>query len=147
MTSKTPTRPNRTFGRVWRTHSVDDRWDIYRYVLAALWAVSFILYTPSSLLPVLTPATTWIPMVVVIVGSGVGIVGRIRNEHLRIELWGALAIVAGMGFYLILNVLLIVFATPERIAQTILVLMGMSFAGERLRVLIPKLVDVLRSSR
>lgn len=147
MTSKTPTRPNRTFGRVWRTHTVEDRWDVYRYILAALWAVGFILFTPSSLLPVLTPATTWIPMIVVIVGAGIGAVGRVRNEHLRIELWGALAIVAGMGFYLLLNILLIVFATPERIAQTVLVLWAMSFAAERLRVLLPKLIVLMRSSR
>lgn len=146
MSSKTPTRPT-NIGRVWRTHTVEDRWDVYRYVLSALWAVGFIVYTPSSLLPVLTPATTWIPMVVVIVGAGIGTFGRVRNEHLRIELWGALSIVAGMGFYLLLNIVLIVFATPERIAQTILVLIAMSFAAERLRVLIPKLYHALRSSR
>jgi hypothetical protein len=128
-------------------HSTDDRYDIYRYILSALWAAAFIWYTPSALLPVLTPATTWIPMCVVIVGSGVAGVGRYRNEHLRVELWGVLGVFAGFGFYLLLNIILIIFATPERLAQTLLVLLAMLFVVERLRVLLPKLHSALRGER
>jgi hypothetical protein len=147
MTHSTNTHPRSAIGRGWRSHSIDDRWDMYRYVVAALWAIGFILFTPSALQPVLTPVTTWIPMIVVVVGSGIAIVGRYRNSHLRIELWGALAIVLGMGFYLVLNVVLIVFASPERITQTLLTLLAMSFAAERLRVLLPRLIEALRSAR
>lgn len=140
-------RANKVRSRLRMVHSTDDRYDIYRYILSALWAAAFIWYTPSALLPVLTPATTWIPMCVVIVGSGVAGVGRYRNEHLRVELWGVLGVFAGFGFYLLLNIILIIFATPERLAQTILVLLAMLFVVERLRVLLPKLHSALRGER
>lgn len=133
--------------RGWRTHSIDDRWDVYRYVISAAWAVGFVLYTPAALQPVLTVWTTVIPMGVIFVGAVVGIFGRLLNEHLRVELWGVLAIVSGFGFYLLLNLLLVFLASPERIVQTLLVLLAMSFALQRLRVLGPRLLDVIRSER
>lgn len=140
-------RANKGRSRLRRVHSTDDRYDIYRYILSALWAAAFIWYTPSALLPVLTTATTWIPMCVVIVGAGVAAVGRYRNEHLRVELWGVLGLFAGFGFYLLLNIILIIFATPERLAQTLLVLLAMLFVVERLRVLLPKLHSALWGER
>lgn len=141
---KPSSRANRRRPILRRVHSVEDRYDIYRYALSALWAAAFILFTPSALQPLLTTATTWIPMCVVIAGSVIGAIGRARNEHLRVELWGVLAVFAGFGFYLCLNVVLIVFASPERLAQSFLVLLAMLFAIERLRVLIPKLWAVMR---
>lgn len=148
MTRTTNDRADRIrSARSWRSQTVEDRWDVYRYALSIGWAAAFIWYTPSALLPVLTPATTWIPMCVVIAGSIAAIIGRVRNEHLRVELWGALAVVAGFGFYLLLNVILIVFVSPERIAQTLLVALAMSSAVERLRVLGPKMVEALRVNR
>lgn len=140
-------RANRERSRLRRIHSTDDRYDIYRYILSALWAAAFIMFTPAALQPVLTPATTWIPMCVVIVSAGVAAVGRYRNEHLRVELWGVLGVFAGFGFYLMLNIILIIFATPERLAQSLLVLLAMLFVVERLRVLIPKLHAALRGER
>lgn len=141
-------RANRTgLARSWRSHTIDDRWDVYRYAISAVWAVGFIIYTPAALQPVLTVWTTVIPMAVIIVGSVVGAVGRLLNEHLRVELWGVLSIVAGFGFYLLLNLLLVILASSERIVQTVLVLLAMSFALQRLRVLAPRLLDVMRSER
>lgn len=147
--STTPSkRANRTgFARSWRQHSIEDRWDVYRYVVTILWAVGFVIWTPAALQPVLTAATTIVPMVVVGGGSIVGIIGRIRNDHLRIELWGVVAVVAGFGFYLLLNLLLVFLASPERIVQLLLVLLAMSFALERLRVLGPRLLVVIRGDR
>lgn len=140
------TAPHRPV-RGWRARSIDDRWDVYRYVLSAVWAALFLVYTPAALQPVLTTWTTVAPMVVVMAGAAVGVVGRLRNEHLRVELWGALAIVLGFGFYILLNVLLVFLASPERVVQTVLVVLAVSFACERLRVLVPRFLDVIRSDR
>lgn len=126
-----------------RALHVSDRWDIYRYALSALWAVAFATFTPSALLPVLTPATTYLTMGAIFSGAIVAIVGRLRNEHLWLELGGAGGMTLGWGFYLLLNAILVFAASPERLGQFVLVLLAMSFSLERLRVLVPRLVQAL----
>lgn len=138
-------RGARTRFASFRALHLADRWDVYRYALSALWAAAFAVFTPAALLPVLTPATTYLTMSAVAAGAVVAIVGRLRNEHLWLEAGGVGGMVLGWGFYLVLNAILIFAVSPERLGQFLLVLLAMSFSLERLRVLVPRFLEALRA--
>lgn len=135
----------RTRRDAFRALPVGDRWDVYRYGLAALWAILFVVFTPAALRPVLTPTLTWLTMLAVVAGAVVAVVGRLRNEHLYLELGGVAGMVGGWGFYLILNGILVFAASPERLVQLVLVLLASSYSLERLRILFPKFLDALHA--
>lgn len=129
--------------RSWRLASSSDRWDVRRYLIAAVWGALFLSFTPAALQPVLPFWSVVLVMAVVIVGGCVAAIGRYLNENLWLELPGAMGLMAGLAFYQIVNVILIIFAGTN-IAQTALTAFVMTFPLQRLVVLLPKWVEAVR---
>lgn len=132
------TRPARDAARVpgWTLRAVRelparDRWDLLRYLIVIGWAVTFIIYTPASLIPFLAGPTTLVLMLLAILGCIVGIIGRVINQHLVLELPGAVLAALTILFYLFVNVVLAFAVTTDRAALCWIIAVALSFPLER----------------
>ncbi|MDY0891891.1 hypothetical protein [Frigoribacterium sp. CFBP9030] len=132
----------------WQHLDEGGRWLSYRYVLAVIWAILFVRFTPASLTPFLSPAPVFIVWGIVAIAGVAGAAGVISNRHLTVEFPPLFGMVLGFTYYVLTQTIVsISTGTTDRLALVVLALIAASPYVERFVFLVPKFVARVRASR
>lgn len=132
----------------WHGLDVGGRWVFRRYVLVGLWAVLFMIFTPTTLAAFMSPFAVRIVMTGVVVSAVLGAIGVLRNQHLTVEFPPLPFALAGLVYYAITQAFVSFdLHTTDRIALFALIALAGSSLVERFLFLLPKFLGRVRGTQ
>jgi hypothetical protein len=136
--------------RWWHELTRQDRKAVRRYILGSLWAVAFVVFTPTAIADALDSTLRYAVIAGGILGGVAAAYGRATFQHLSWELRGVFAMVSALTFYAGVQIALVLTVglptgNTDRVALSVLSIWIVLEVEDRLEYLVRRFIERIRT--